>query len=322
MDPALRQRLLGAAVLVALAIIFVPMFLGNAPPKPESAIQNLDIPPLPERKFETRTLPVEPPAGSAPAAAAPPKPSDKLPTVDTKAPSTFEAPDADKGGADKSAPEKAAADKGGKAPAATPAKAAADSKPAAPTPAEAKPAVADTAAPAHGRFSINLGIYADQAHADALIAKVKKLGYTAYSESTEYQGKSAQRVRVGPFPDRAAAEAARLKIKQAEPKAPSSVTESAEAQPTADAPPNAVAADRAGGWAVQLAAVKSEPEANKLRDRVRAVNIAAFVDRSGSGDDALWRVRAGPYADRAGAESARATLKQKLQTDGLIVTQP
>jgi cell division septation protein DedD len=33
-------------------------------------------------------------------------------------------------------------------------------------------------------------------------------------------------------------------------------------------------------------------------------------------------VRAGPYADRAGAENARATIKQKLQTDGMIVTQP
>src|SRR6478752_5572 len=105
MDSGLKQRLLGAAVLVALAIIFVPMFLGNAPPKADSAIQNLDIPPLPERKFETRTLTVEPPAGAAPAPSAKPsdKPSDKLPTVDTKAPPTFEAPDADKPGIDKSA---------------------------------------------------------------------------------------------------------------------------------------------------------------------------------------------------------------------------
>src|SRR5512143_1756422 len=101
MDPALRQRLLGAAVLVALAIIFVPMFLGNAPPKPDSAIQNLDIPPLPERKFETRTLAVEPtppaPAASPAGAGTPAKSSDKLVTVDTKAPATFEAPDDGKG---------------------------------------------------------------------------------------------------------------------------------------------------------------------------------------------------------------------------------
>ena len=36
MDSALKQRLLGAAVLIALAVIFVPMFLGNAPPKQDS----------------------------------------------------------------------------------------------------------------------------------------------------------------------------------------------------------------------------------------------------------------------------------------------
>ncbi|HET7063288.1 MAG TPA: SPOR domain-containing protein, partial [Rudaea sp.] len=239
MDSGLKQRLLGAAVLVALAIIFVPMFLGNAPPKPDSAIQNLDIPPLPERKFETRTLAIEPPAGTAPPTAAPAKPADKLPTVDTKAPSTFEAPDADKS---IKAP----------ATAATPPEKAPATAETRPVPAEAKPPVAETPAAPGGRFSINLGVYADQGHADALVAKVTKLGFVAYSESTEYQGKSAQRVRVGPFADRAAAESARLKIKQAEPKAPSSVAESAEAQPAADAPATAVAANRAGGWAVQL----------------------------------------------------------------------
>jgi len=308
MDPALRQRLLGAAVLVALAIIFVPMFLGNAPPKPDSAIQNLDIPPLPERKFETRTLPVEPPASAAPPIAAPAKSSDSLPTVDTKAPPTFEAPEPDK-----KTPVSAAA---------PPAKAATDAKPATAAPAGTKPPVAETPAAPGGRLSSTLGSYAGKAHADALVAKVTKLGFVAYSEPTEYQGKSAQRVRAGPFADRAAAESARLKIKQAEPKAPSSVTEAAEPQPAADAPATAVATDRAGGWAVQLGAFKSEAEANKLRDRVRTVSIASFVDHSGSGEQALWRVRAGPYADRAGAESARATLKQKLQTDGMIVTQP
>lgn len=318
MDPALRQRLLGAAVLVALAIIFVPMFLGNAPPKPDSAIQNLDIPPLPERKFETRTLTVEPtPATTAasPAGAdAPAKSSDKLVTVDTKAPSTFEAPDDGKG---------VAAPPSSTAPAKAPAN---DARPAPaeprPAPVETKPPVAVAPPAPGGRFSVNLGIYADQAHADALVAKLKKLEFPAYSEPTEYQGKSAQRVRVGPFADRAAAESVRLKIKQSEPKVPSSVVEAAEAQPAADAPATAVAANRAGGWAVQLGAFKSEAEANKLRDRARAISVAAFVDRSGAGDQALWRVRAGPYADRAGAESARATLKQKLQTEGVIVTQP
>jgi DedD protein len=317
MDYALKQRLLGAAVLIALAIIFVPMFLGNSPPKEASTIQNLDIPPVPERKFETRTLPVD----SNPPVAAPAKPippsADKIVTVDTHAPSTFEAPDSPP--ADKPQPPASAMTPAAKPTAASPAPATNASKPPQP---ESKPEATAATNPApSGRFRVNLGIYADAAHADALVAKLKKSGFAAYSEATDYQGKPALRVRVGPFADRAAAESARLRIKQAEPKVPSSVTESAE-QAVADAPASAIAANRAGAWAVQLGAFKSEAEANKLRDRVKGISIAAFVDRTGSGEQTLWRVRAGPFVERSGAESARATVKQRLQTEGMIVTQP
>ena len=91
MDPALKQRLLGAAVLIALAIIFVPMFLSNSPQKQESTTVNLAIPPEPDHKFEVRTLPVAEP--SAPVANAPATPADpnKVVTVDTNAPRQVDA---------------------------------------------------------------------------------------------------------------------------------------------------------------------------------------------------------------------------------------
>jgi DedD protein len=298
MDLALKQRLLGAAVLIALAIIFVPMFLSNTPQQ-ESTTLHLDIPPPPDRKFETRTLPVSEPSAPAPAPA--PAESNKVVTVDTQAPAKVDAH-----------PETPAA-----APA-TPT--AAPAKPAAPAPATPTPA-APAAAASGGRFAVQLGVYADQAHADALIANLKKLGFPAYREATEYQGKPAARVRVGPFADRAAAEAARLKIKQAEPKVPGSVVESAESA-SAEAPPAALPANRAGGFAVQLGAFKAEAEANKLRDRLRAAGFAGFVDRTGSGDAVLWRVRAGPYADRGGADKARDGIEAKLKLKGMVVTQP
>jgi DedD protein len=312
MDSALKQRLLGAAVLVALAVILLPMFLGSSPPKEVSSIQNLDIPPLPERKFETRTLPVD---GAAPAANPPAGTSDKVVTVDTGAPRTFEAPEAKP--AEKAAPS-APPDRpeGSKPP--RPAEPVAEAKPA-PTPA--KPATDAATMSASGRFRVNLGVYIAAGHAEALVAKLKKAGFAAYAEAVDYHGKPAQAVRVGPFADRAAAEAARLRIKQTEPKLPSSVTEAAD-QPSGDAPATALAANRAGGWAVQLGAFKSEAEANKLRDRIRAVGVAAFTDRTGIGDDALWRVRAGPFAERSTAETTRNSLKAKLQADGMIVTQP
>lgn len=304
MDSALKQRLLGAAVLIALAIIFVPMFLSNTPQQQESATLNLDIPKAPERKFETRTLPVTEPAATP--AAVPTAASDpnKVVTVDTKAPPKIDARPED------SAPVAAAPQP----------KPVVESKPAS-APAQTPPPAAEPAAAPAGRFAINLGVYADSGHADALVAKVKKLGFAAYDEPIDYQGKQALRVRVGPFADRAGAEAARLKIKQSEPKVPSSVVES-NAQPVADAPATAIAANRAGGWAVQLGAFKSEAEANKLRDRLRAAGIATFVDRNGSGAEALWRVRAGPYADRSGAEGARDSIDGKFKLKGMIVTQP
>ena len=300
MEPALKQRLLGAAVLIALAIIFVPMFLSNSPQQQESTTRNLDIPPPPEHKFETRTLPVASPSAPEPAPAA--EDPNKVVTIDTNAPPKMDAHPEDQVAVAPPPPK----------PVAPP------PKPAAPV--ETPPSPAPNAAPA-GRFAINMGVYADQNHANALVANLKKLGFASYSESTEYQGKPATRVRVGPFADRAAAESARLKIKQSEPKVPSSIVDSGE-QPTADAPATALASNRAGGWAVQLGAFKSEAEANKLRERLRGVAIASFVDKTGNGDATLWRVRAGPYADRSGADSARSNIKQKLHVDGMIVTQP
>ena len=59
MDSALKQRLLGAAVLIALLIIFVPMFLSGPAPQQSSETVNLAIPPAPDREFQNRVLPVE-----------------------------------------------------------------------------------------------------------------------------------------------------------------------------------------------------------------------------------------------------------------------
>ncbi|MFT3793064.1 MAG: SPOR domain-containing protein [Rudaea sp.] len=327
MESALKQRLLGAAVLVALAVIFVPMFFSGAPQRQESATQNLTIPPAPERSFETRNLSVDAPGpgtAPAPASVAPPAstaPADgKVATVDTGAPATFEAPD------NVTQP----------APAAKPA-------PANPVPAPAQAPVPPPApaVAANGRFLVNLGVYADAGHANALVDKVKKLGYPAFAEATEFDGKAAQRVRVGPYADRAAAEGVRLKIKQADAKLPGNVVQAADPDKPADkpvivgagtaagaksaataAPAATLPTNRAGAYVVQAGAFKSEDEANRLRDRLRGGGVAAFVEKSNDGETTFWKVRAGPYADRGGADAAVATLKQKFQLAAIVKTQP
>lgn len=61
MDSSLKQRLLGAAVLIALAVIFVPMFMSDSAPRKSAEMEttNLAIPPAPDREFQQRVLPVE-----------------------------------------------------------------------------------------------------------------------------------------------------------------------------------------------------------------------------------------------------------------------
>jgi len=308
MDSALKQRLLGAAVLIALAVIFVPMFLGKAPQQQSGSTLNLDIPKPPEHDFQTRTVAVDAPAAQlAPAPVADP---DAVATVEAPAPAAVDTPVQDTGAA-------ATGEANKPEPPAAVSKPAATTKPAAPAPAPAAPASG-----ASGRYAIHLGVYADRGNAQTLVAALKKHGFHAYAETTEYQGKSALRVRVGPYADRAAVETARLKIKQFQPRVPSSIVETAASPATTDAPASALAVDRAGGWAVQVGAFKSEAEANKLRDRLHAAAFAAFIDAQGEGEARLWKVRAGPWADRAGADKARAAIDAKLKVKGIIVTQP
>lgn len=326
MDSALKHRLVGAAVLIALAVIFVPMFFSSTPPKQENTTLGLNIPPAPERNFETRNLTIDASGKATPASAmVVPKPeaasADRVTTVTTGAASPSDAGDKPAAPAAENKPAVA-----GAKPAAT------DTKPVAASPLIVpKPAPAPPPAPAvqaEGRFLIGLGVYADDAHAKALVDKVKKLGYPAFAEATEYQGKAAQRIRVGPYADRAAAESVRLKIKQAEDKVPSSVVDVGDKPvSTADASPAAVsapapAANRAGGFAVQVGAFKSEEEANKLRDRMRGGGVASFVEKGAVGDTTWWKVRAGPYADKPGAEAALTSIKQKFQINGMVTAQP
>ena len=56
MEQKLKERLVGAAVLVAVAVIFIPIILTDTP-EPE-AIQGSNIPEKPETNFNSRIIPV------------------------------------------------------------------------------------------------------------------------------------------------------------------------------------------------------------------------------------------------------------------------
>ena len=66
MDIALKQRLVGATVLIALAVVVLPMMLGGGSEGDGGDSQSIELPPQPaELDFETRRYPLNEGAGQA-----------------------------------------------------------------------------------------------------------------------------------------------------------------------------------------------------------------------------------------------------------------
>lgn len=64
-----------------------------------------------------------------------------------------------------------------------------------------------------GDYAVQLGAFTDSYGATTLVAKLKKSGYAAYTEVTEYSRGTLYRVRVGGFATKQAANQARTKLK-------------------------------------------------------------------------------------------------------------
>ena len=351
----MKTRLLGAAVLFALAVIFVPMFFSSNPPATggDKAV-DLAIPPAPDRDMQTKTMSLTPGVAPGSSAAPAPKPavsgtavpasSEQLATVNIGSnrprdvetdPQAGQKPEpttvtrASPTAAVIPAQAKPGNDQGPKIQ--KPGMPAAAPKPAAPAPVI--PATTQPAQPAataaHGHFMLNLSAYGSSASAQSLMQRVRGLGYPVASRPINQAGKSLTLVTAGPFESRAAAEAARLKITQAIPGAPARLEAGAstpaqdEAAPApAAAAPGKAAAPRAGGWAVQVAAMGSQADANALRDKLRANGFDGYVDTVTAGGKQLWRVRAGPQTQRDDAVRIRDQIKSKLSISGNVVSAP
>ncbi|MBS3895678.1 SPOR domain-containing protein [Silanimonas sp.] len=334
MDLKLKQRLIGALVLGALAVIFVPMIVLG--PEPEGAAEAAGVPieppPAPEGDFITREIPLNAgplPTPAAGAAVTVPADPDTLPMVDATASVAprVDALEAAMGTAAVPAatpPAPVAA-----APAATPpapvTAPATISRPAATPALAAAPVAAPPPLPvatAAGGFRVIAGSFTQRSNADALVARLRSGGLTASTEPTQVNGQPATRVVLGPFADRASAEAVR--VRAAAIAGSASVVAADAAAATAARPATATAgADAVGaGFAVQLGAFGSEADARALVARARAAGFTAFEQRIPTANGVLWRVRLGPASDRAAAERLKSDAANRLGIAGIVVPHP
>ena len=203
MDQGLKERLVGAAVLVAIAVWLIPWVLDGPEAGVEPSVSSLQLPaaeqPMPMR---TQTLRLgdaaeasesATPAAATETAAAAPEPADDEAQAE-------------------SGSERQAADAETTVAAALPAAELPKPVPPAETraaPAPPKPSAAAAAPAASGDWTVQLGVFGEEANARRVAQRAGTFGYKA--EVSSYRndsGKTMYRVRVGPQPTRAAADAA------------------------------------------------------------------------------------------------------------------
>lgn len=167
MDEGLKQRIIGAVVLIIAAVVFLPMLLSGQDETVQVEVEVPEAPVLDSQLME----PVAPAPLPEPAA---------VPDMPT---SLSEAPEP--------------------APAAAPAAVAPTPAPAEPEPVTE---LAPVAAPATtGDWVIQLGSFSSASNAEGLSKELRTQGYNAYTFSATVQGKSITRVYVGPLASREAA---------------------------------------------------------------------------------------------------------------------
>lgn len=325
MERELKQRLIGAAVLVALAVIFLPMLIKGPAPDSDAADVPLDMPAAPGGEYVTRELPLVAPAGAPPGGVVGLEPGSggDLPTVDTTEDAS---PSADAFQPMPSADGEYAVSFGSYASQSDAARVVEALR-------GAQLAGYQEATQSGGRslYRVRIGPFASRATAE--VARLRA------AEVRDDVGASV--VAINPAADESSApsESESEPKRQVEPEETTSVasTPAEESAPAADPPerqapvasqPPAVAAPDApataveGGFAVQLGAFNNHQQAIELRDRARAAGFSAFIEQVSTDNGSLSRVQVGPAIDRAAAERLNAQVAARLGVNGFVHSHP
>lgn len=339
MDTSLKQRLIGAIVLVALAVIFLPMLVTGPARNSTADSVPLEVPGAPANaQFETRELPLAAPAGgdSGLRGAAPLQEpaANAAATVDT-GPAVAAGNFAVSFGAYAS---KADADaviahlKGAQLPGFS------------------------EAATINGKqaWRVRVGPFVDRAQAESARLQAVKIRSDVRAEvvtlDANVDGAAAiaqapaatttplggNPVQTQALPETAPPAAAAAPAPKPEPKptpTPAPDTKAVAAKPATPAPvakpevkpevkaPAAPAASGVG-FAVQLGAFGQAADANALRDKARAAGFSAFVDQVRTDKGVLSRVRVGPVANRAEADQLKAQVAARVGVAGMVRPHP
>lgn len=332
MDASLKQRLIGAAVLVLLAVIFLPLLVKG--PAPESGVSgvSLNIPPEPKEinGVVTQDLPLAVP-GAVPAGGAAGMPAA------VQAPASEPAADAAVGDAE-DVPLAAVAAGDFAVSFGSYATTVDAEKVIAALKGVGLPAYQETVTLGSRQAQrVRIGPFADQAMAESarlragrvrsdLDTKVIALNAETASSVPLAEPAKPEKVVIASKPIAAAepkskpALASELPAKPAPPAAKPAPAPVAATKPE---PAPAKPANPSGtGFVVQIGAFTSSADAMAQRDALRKAGFNAFTDTVSGASGSLTRVRVGPVMTRDEADALKAKLSTQAGKDGQVRPHP
>jgi len=312
MDRALKQRLVGASVLIALAVLVLPMLLSGRPENKNQQTRKIEIPPKPpELSFETRRYPIgdkDPESSAEQEDSEQDLPVRQLP-VPRSTPVKVEVPDSSIDLADSVSPETVSSD--------TLASdtVAADTQQAV-LPAVIEPEPAQTAdSPGSGRYVVQVASFGSLSNATRLSTSLRGSGYPVMTDSVKSEAGKLHRVRVGPYASESEANRVTLEL---EAKIDGVKPRVMDLQPGKSAQVT-TPSDPLVRWVVQVGSFSSAENAKRLVASLRLDGLAAYQETVSSAGSSIYRVRVGPFLERGEAIRVERRVREDMSLNGVVM---
>lgn len=345
MDKALKQRLVGATVLIILTVIILPMLLSGRSDTLKQESSQIEIPKKPEElSISKRRFPVgipDKPTAAVPETSPENDPalfedgvldgesvSDFAPPLDAEPEAVVLEEDAtgltpaatgDETGsteseADSSEPESGAA--------------IVDSNPVEqapevttvivpPDPDDVNLDIVEDSDSNSPRYLVQVASFSSEKRANLLADELRGVGLNVEQDIVERTAGRLHRVRVGPYNERSEADAAIGTIKSTNNNLSPRLV---DLRPS-DSAPVSTPSDPLVRWVVQVGSFSSAESADSQVAELRLAGLAAYAEEVTSSKGSVYKVRVGPEVNRDKATELAKRIKAEQKLDGFVTTQ-
>ena len=167
------------------------------------------------------------------------------------------------------------------------------------------------------RYLVQVGSFSNEKNANALASQLRADNLPVLMDVVDRTAGRLHRVRVGPYAERAEADAVvsslRSNTKDLTPRV-------LDLRP-AESAPVSTPSDPLVRWVVQVGSFSSSKSAEALVAELRLAGLTAFSEKVSSANGTAYKVRLGPEIDRDKAAALARKVKAQHNLDGFVTTQ-